>query len=66
MKSWFQKPQSGKSKVPKSLFRLDLKPEIIDIIVLLHRLWGKTKALNFIEQFFFLLQIVYVDPQYID
>ena len=38
MSSWFQKPRGAKSKVPKTLFGTDLKPEIVDILVLLHRL----------------------------
>ena len=53
MQSWFQKPRSTKSKVPKTLFGTNLKPEIVDILVLLHRLKGEVEALNFIEQFFF-------------
>ena len=53
MQSWFQKPRSAKSKVPKTLFGTNLKPEVVDILVLLHRLKGEVEALNFIEQFFF-------------
>ena len=66
LKSWFQKPRGAKSKVPKTLFGTDLKPEIIDILVLLHRLKGEVEAFNFIEQYFFLVQIVCLDTQYVD
>ena len=53
MRSWFQKPRGAKSKVPKTLFGTDLKPEIVDILVLLHRLKGEVEALNFVEHYFF-------------
>lgn len=66
MKTWFQKPRISNSNVPKTLFDLDLKPKIIDILVLIHRLRGEEEALNFVEQFFFLVQVIYVDEQYID
>ena len=66
MKSWFQKPRGAKSKVPKTLFFIDLKPEIIDILVLLHRLKGEVEAFNFVEQYFFLVQFIFSDTQYID
>ena len=36
MQSWFQNPRGAKSKVPKTLFGTDLKPEIVEILVLLH------------------------------
>ena len=49
MRSWFQKPRGAKSKVPKTLFGIDLKPEIMDILVLLHQLKGEVEALNFVE-----------------
>ena len=35
MRSWFQKPRGAKSKVPKTLFGIDLKPKIIYVLVLL-------------------------------
>ena len=60
MKSWFQKPRGAKSKVPKTIFDTDLKPEIMDILVLLHRLKGE-EAFNFVEQYFFLVQIIFSD-----
>ena len=66
IQSWFQKPQDGKSKVPKTLFGTILKPEIVDIMVLLHRLKGEVEALNFVEQYFFLVQVICSDTQYID
>ena len=44
----------------------NLKPEIIKILVLLHRLRGETKALNFVEQYLFLVQVIFSDTQYID
>lgn len=66
MRTWFQRPQSDKRKVPKTLFRTNLKPEIIDIFLLLHRLKGEVVALNFIEQYFFLAQVICSDTQYID
>ena len=53
MQSWFQKLRGAKSKVPKTLFGIDLKPEIVDILVLLHRFKGEVEAFNFVEQFFF-------------
>jgi hypothetical protein len=49
MRSWFQKPRVAKSKVPKTLFGTDVNPEIVDILVLLHRLKGEVEALNFVE-----------------
>ena len=49
MRSWFQKPQGAKSKVPKTLFDTDLKPKIVEILVLLHRLKGEVETLNFVE-----------------
>ena len=66
MHSWFQKPRSAKSKVPKTLFGTNLKPEIVDILVLLHRMKGEVEALNFIEQYFFLVQVICSSMQYID
>ena len=38
----------------------------MDILVLLHRLKGEVEALNFIEHYFFLVQIIFSDTQYID
>ena len=49
MLTWFQKLRGPKSKVPKTLFGTNLKLEIIDILVLLHKLKGEVEALNFIE-----------------
>ena len=66
MQTWFQKPLDAKSKVPKTLFRTNLKPKIIDILVLLHRLKGEVEALSFIKQYFFLIQVIFFDTQYID
>ena len=66
MRSWFQKPWGAKSKVPKTLFGTNLKPKIMDILVLLHRLKGEVEALNFVEHYFFLVQIICSDTQYID
>ena len=66
MQSWFQKPRSAKSKVPKTHFGTNLKPEIVDILVLLHRLKGEVEALNFVEQHFSLVQVIYSDTEYID
>ena len=66
MKSWFQKPRGAKSKVPKTLFGTDLKPKIVDMLVLIHRLKGEIEAFNFIEQYFFLVQVIFSDTQYID
>ena len=55
MHSWFQKPRGAKSKVPKNLFDVDLKLEIINILVLIHKMKGEVKALNFLEYYFFLI-----------
>ena len=66
MRSQFQKPRGAKSKVPKTLFGIDLKLEIVDILVLLHRLKGEVEALNFVEQYLFLVQIIFSDTQYVD
>ncbi len=60
------KAKGAKSKVPKTLFSTDLKPEIMDILVLSHRLKGEVEAFNFVEQYFFLVQIICSDTQYID
>lgn len=38
LKNWFQKPRGAKGKLLKTLLRADLKLEIVDILVLLHRL----------------------------
>lgn len=64
--SWFQKPRGTKSKVPKTLFDIDLKPKIVDILVLLQLLKGEVEALNFVEQYFFLVQIICSDTHYVD
>lgn len=66
MKSLFQKKRGAKSKVPKTLFSTDLKPEILDILVLLHRLKGEVEAFNFVEEYLFLVQIICSNKQYID
>lgn len=55
LKNWFQKPRGARGKLPKSLFGVDLKLEIVDILVLLHRLRGEEDALNFMESYFFLV-----------
>lgn len=55
MKTWFQKPANSKGKVPKTLFRSDLKLEITNILLLIHILQGEEEALNFVEQFFFII-----------
>ena len=60
------KAKGAKSKVHKTLFGTDLKPEIVDILVLLHRLKGEAEAFNFVEQYFFLVQIIWSYMQYID
>lgn len=66
IQSLFQKPRSAKSNVPKTLFDTNLKTEVVDILFLLHRLKGELEALNFIEKYFFLVQFIYFDTQYID
>ena len=38
----------------------------MDILVLLHRLKGEVEALNFVEQYFFLVQVISSDTQYVD
>ena len=48
-------------KDSKTFFGIDLKPKIIDILVLLYRLKGEVKALNFVEQYFFLIQEICLD-----
>ena len=45
---------------------MDLKPEIVDILVLLHQLIGEVEALNFVEQYFFLVQIIFSNMYYVD
>lgn len=55
MNSWFWKARSIKGKVPKTLFRVDLKAEIVDILVILHKIKGESDALNFIDYYFFLV-----------
>ena len=65
MQTWLQKPWSAKSKVPKTLFGTNLKLEIIDILVLLHRLKSEVEALNFFEQYFFLVQLIFFVTKYI-
>ena len=66
MQSQFQKLWITKSKVPKTLFGTNLKPEIVDIMVLLHIMKGEVEALNYIEQYFFLVQVICLGMQYID
>ena len=61
MNSWFQNPRGAKSKVPKTLFGMDLKPKIVDILILFHQLKGEVEAFNFVEQYFFLVQIIFLD-----
>ena len=55
MHSWFQKLQGAKSKVPKTLFGTDLKPKIVNILVLIHNMKGEVEALNFLEYYFFMV-----------
>ena len=66
MQSWFQKPRGAKRKVTKTFFGIDLKPEIVDILILLHRLKGDVEAFNFVDQYFFLVQVICSNTQYID
>ena len=66
MRYWSQKSSGAKSKVRKTVFGIDLKPMIMDILVLLHRLKAEVEALNFVEQYFFFVQIIYSDTQYVD
>ena len=65
MQTCFQK-MSAKSKVPKTLFGTNLKPKIIKIMILLHIMKSEVEALNFVEHYFFLVQVIYSDTQYID
>ena len=46
-------------------------PEIMDILVLIHKMKGEVEALNFVvlnfvEYYFFLLQVICLGTQYID
>lgn len=66
MKSQFQNLWGAKSKVPKTRFGTDLKLEIVDILVLFHRLKGEVEALHFVEQYFFLVKIICSDTHYVD
>ena len=66
MRTWFEKPWSDKIKFPKTLFGTNLNPSIIDILVLLSRFKGEVESLNFIDQYFFLVQVIYSNTQYID
>ena len=50
----------------KTLFGVDLKPEIVDILVLIHKMRGEVEALNFMEYYFFLVQFICSGTQYID
>ena len=43
------------------MFGTNLKPKIIDILVLLHKLKGEVEALNFVEKYFFLVQVIFFD-----
>lgn len=65
LKSWFQKPRGAKGNLSKTLFGSDLKLEIVNILVLLHRLRGEEDALNFVESFF-LVKVICIDEQYVD
>ena len=49
-----------------ALSTTNLKLEIIDILVLLHRLKGEVETLNFSEQYLFLVQVIFSYTQYID
>ena len=61
MRFWLQNQRGAKSKVPKTLFGTDLKPKIMDILVLLHGLKSELKTLNFVEHYFFLVQTIFFD-----
>ena len=65
MHSWFPKPRGAKSKVPKTLFGTDLKPKIVNILVLIYRMKGEVEALNFLE-YYFMVQVICPGTQYID
>ena len=66
MHSWFQKPWSAKRKVPKTLFEANLKTKIVDILELIHIMKGEVEALNFMEYYFFLVQVICLGTQYVD
>ena len=51
-----------KSKFPRTIFGIDLKPKIIEFSSPI----GEVEALNFVEQYFILVQVIYLDTQYID
>ena len=57
-RTWFQTPHSKKSKMPMTLFRTNLKREIVDILAMLVRLKGKEEILDFIEHHFYLVQAI--------
>ena len=56
----------AKSKVPKTFFDTNLKPKVVDNLVLLHRLKAEVEALNFVQQYLFLVQVICSDTQLID
>ena len=50
----------------KTLFGTNLKREILDILDLLLRLKGASEVLNFEENYFYLVKVIYVEGKYID
>ena len=65
-KTWFYNPQGKKRKLQRTLFRTNLKKEIVDILVFLLRLKGKEKIMDFIEHHFYLVQDICVEGLQID
>ena len=45
----------------ETFFRTNFKLEITNILVLLHRLKGEVEYLNFIDQYLFLVQVIWSD-----
>ena len=61
-----QIPKSNKSELPKNLYGTNLKKEIVDILVPLHQLKGKEDVLNFVEHYYYLMQVVCAESEYVD
>lgn len=57
-RTWFQIPCGKKNKMTRTIFRTNLKREIMDILALLLRLKGKEEILDFTKHHFFLVQVV--------
>ena len=57
---------SKESKILKTLFRSNLKREIVDIVTVLLRLKRMEEILEFIEHHFFLVQAIYAKGLQID